>query len=536
MGALTLKSFPFILRSWNVKSYESVNPTDSFGQETRVYVNKNQIVKIEPQFSSKTHHIWLTDKGRQFFDGIFGKATSETAKLENTAVKTTKQWENLFKIIKKTFYVFNICNFKYASRHFFLIVFENISIEILNFLSIISQLNSFIKVRRAEKFKVNTSIETNFQINSATSVSKLSASSLCLLIGTNSRYEGSYLNLKLRQRYLKGNFRLLSVGSLLDLTFPVSFLGSNTSVLKSISEGNHTFCKDIVNAENPMFIANTEILKHSNMQQFLNSFKVLKYSNTLNKVWDGFNVLNSSLPETGFHTFSRFSSLTLKDLTSFSSFYALNVNLNSVANIKTSMESRLLNHKNSKEFFAEKLFMNQVFKDSPTNFSKFVSFKKYLYLPNSTFFENQETFVNTEGFRKLGSKLIFKKNTKSDWQLLRKLVQNSLVQENLGCKKDNLLISYESKTLFDFKNFANFHYQAVQNLTNLNDYIINVNQKFTICKKFDKFKDSTVKLSNTKLKYWLDDFYTGGKDTFCQNSLTLTRCSANYRLQTTNFF
>jgi NADH dehydrogenase/NADH:ubiquinone oxidoreductase subunit G len=33
MGALTLKSFPFILRSWNVKSYESIDPTDTFGQE-----------------------------------------------------------------------------------------------------------------------------------------------------------------------------------------------------------------------------------------------------------------------------------------------------------------------------------------------------------------------------------------------------------------------------------------------------------------------------------------------------------------------
>ena len=536
MGALTLKSFPFILRSWNVKSYESINLTDSFGQKIRVYVNKNQIVKIEPQFSGKTSQTWLTDKGRQFFDGIFGKSTYGIAKLENTPVKSAKQWENLFKIIKKIFYVFNICNFKYASRYFFLIVFENINIEILNFLSLISQLNSFIKVRRAEKFKVDTSIESNFQINSATSISKLSASSLCLLVGTNPRYEGSYLNLKLRQRYLRGNFRLLSVGSLIDLTFPVSFLGSNTSILKSISEGNHIFCKDIGNAENPMFIANTEILKHSNMQKFLNSFKVLKYSNTLNKVWDGFNVLNSSLPEAGFYTFSRFSFLTLKDLTSFGSFYALNVNLNNVANIRTSMESRLLNHKNSKEFFSEKLFMNQTSSDSSTNFSKFVSFKKYLYLPNSTFFENQETFVNTEGFRKVGSKLIFKKNTKSDWQLLRKLVQNSFAQENLDCKKDGQLIFYNNKSLFDFKNFTNFHYQAVQNLTNLNDYVITVNQKFTVYKKFDKFKNLTVKLLNTKLKYWLDDFYTGGKDTFCQNSLTLTRCSANYRLQTTNFF
>ena len=114
-------------------------------------------------------------------------------------------------------------------------------------------MNSFIKVRRVEKISMDTNLEQSFQINSATSLSKLSSSSLCLLIGTNSRYEGSSLNLKLRQRYLKGNFKLLTIGSLLDLTFPISFLGSDLSVLKNVSEGNHSFCKDIVSSENPLF-------------------------------------------------------------------------------------------------------------------------------------------------------------------------------------------------------------------------------------------------------------------------------------------
>ena len=223
MGALTLKSFPFVLRSWNVKSYDSIDPTDAFGQNTKVYVNKNQIVKIEPQFSDKTLNVWLTDKGRQFFDAIFDKSVNANAQLANVSIKTTKQWEDLFQTIKKTFYVYNICNLKFANRSFFLIVFENLSIEVLNFLSLICQINSFIKVRRIEKISIDSSLEQNFQINSSTSLSKLASSSLCVLIGTNPRYEGSYLNLKLRQRYLKGNFKLLTIGSFVDLTFPISF-------------------------------------------------------------------------------------------------------------------------------------------------------------------------------------------------------------------------------------------------------------------------------------------------------------------------
>ena len=536
MGALTLKNFPFVLRSWNVKSYESIDPSDAFGQNTRVYVNKNQIVKIEPQFNDKALNVWLTDKGRQFFDAIFDKSVDETAKQGNTPIKTAKQWESLFNTLKKTFYIFDLCNLKHADRFFFLIVFENASIEVLNFLSLICQLNSFIKVRRVEKITIDSGLEQNFQLNSATSLSKLSASSLGVLIGTNSRYEGSYLNLKLRQRYLKGNFQLLMIGSLLDLTFPVSFLGSEVFTLKNVSEGNNSFCRDIVSAENPMFITNSETFKHSNMQTFLNTLKVLKYSNTLNKVWHGFNVLNSSLPETGFYSFSKFSFLTLKDLLSFSSFYSLNVNFNSVASIHTMTKSRLLRYKKSNSSLNNQLFVNQSLDSGITNSFQFVSFKNYLYLPKSTFFETQETYINSEGFRKVGSKLIFRKNQKSDWQLLRKFAHSLAAFCSVTCLKDNKILFYNSKSLFDFKNFLNFHFQATQNLTTLNDYVEGLNQKFIIYKKFDRFKAAGLKLQNAKLKYWLDDFYTGGKDTFCQNSLTLTRCSVNYRLQVTNFF
>ena len=83
----------------------------------------NQVVKIEPQFSNNTRPSWLTDKGRQFFDSIFGKTLEGDNSLETLPVKTVQQWEILFKNINKTFYVFDICNFKNVNRFFFIVVF-----------------------------------------------------------------------------------------------------------------------------------------------------------------------------------------------------------------------------------------------------------------------------------------------------------------------------------------------------------------------------------------------------------------------------
>ena len=51
-----------------------------------------------------------------------------------------------------------------------------------------------------------------------------------------------------------------------------------------------------------------------------------------------------------------------------------------------------------------------------------------------------------------------------------------------------------------------------------------------------KFKLSHRKIYNTKVKYWLDDFFTGGKDDYSQNSLILINCSKIIRSESTNFF
>lgn len=462
---------------------------------------------------------WLTDKGRQFFDSIFTKNES--------SIKINTPWKTVFLNFQKTFYIFDICNFKRVNKFYSIIIFENLNIENLSFLSSISQTYPFIKVRRAESLKFNTDLETEHMINSATSTQQLASSSLCLSVGTNSRYEGSLLNLKLRQRYLKGNFQLFSVGSLLNLTFPVSFLGSNISILKLIASGKHTVCQEIASATNPLLVTNSEVFKNNNLQEVFSVFKTLKHVNILNKVWNGYNVLSSSLYETGLNNLGQFSAVFFKDLLLFSSIHIINVNLNNVANFKKVLESRLIQNNTFNAFENQSLIINQ-----NSNFKE----SNFLYLPNNLFFDSQETFMNTEGLIKRTTKLISKKNIKTDWQLLRQFVQIWSSSPSFNISKINTVVQYSSPTLFDFKNFIGFQFYASKTLTSINFHLIDKTQKFSIFKKFNRFKSLTVKVFDAKLKYWLDDFYTGGKDKFCQNSLTLTRCSMNYKQQVTNFF
>jgi hypothetical protein len=537
MGALTLKSFPFELRGWDIEKFESIDPTDGFGSNIRVYISKDQIVQIEPDYNIHTFNTWITDKGRQFFDGIF--TTSKDG------IPGKKSWSGIIKSIIQNLYMFDHCNKQQSKNYFFTIVFENLSLEMLSMLSIISQNYSFIKVKRAENLKVNNNLEANLQLNLASDKVKLSSSTLCLLISNNPRYEGYYLNLNLRQRFFKGNFKCLSVGSLIDLTFPVSFLGSNLRVVKSIAEGNHLICQDLKFSKNPMLIFNTELLKRNDGKNIIEILTALKYSNIFNQTWNGMNMLTPSLSETGTQISAKFDSLALKDLNNFSALYFLNVPTSNISNLKKIAELKLLNFSfgTNRQTQISKLFLDQNSNNNQNllfynnvNLTEEGNFNQYYHLPHSMFYENDETFVNTEGLIKRTTKLIFKKKTKNNWQILRKMLKHFKANLTFLSKKDNQILFFNSKKISNFKNFINFHYYATQTLTNMNFYFTLKTQPFILHKPISTFKPRSTKIIETKLKYWLDDFFSGGKDEYSQNSLILTNCSRILRSESSNFF
>jgi hypothetical protein len=73
---------------------------------------------------------------------------------------------------------------------------------------LLSQNYSFIKLKRAD-VKVTNDLESDFQLNLVTDKLKLNSSTLCLLISSNPRYEGYYLNLNLTTNV--ENFKCLRI-------------------------------------------------------------------------------------------------------------------------------------------------------------------------------------------------------------------------------------------------------------------------------------------------------------------------------------
>ena len=98
------------------------------------------------------------------------------------------------------------------------------------------------------------------------------------------------------------------------------------------------------------------------------------------------------------------------------------------------------------------------------------------------------------------------------------------------------LIFFNSKKIKNFKNYINFQYFAVKNLTNISFYLTIKNNSFITNNNIENFKSKRTKFIQIKMKYWLDDFFSGGRDEYSEHSLIMTNCSKILRFETTNFF
>ncbi len=452
-------------------------------------------------------------------------------------------WINILKKILQTLYLFYHCKKQTKKNYFFTIVFENIGFETLNLLNVLSQNYSFINLKKCENFNLNNDLEANFQLNSVIDKIRLEISTFCMLLTINPRHEGYCLNLNLKHRFLKGNFKCLALGSIINLTFPILFISSNSKTTKTISIGSNLACQEVKFSKNPIIILNNEFFKQNEISKTL---EMIKYSNIFfNNSWNGFNLLIQSLNENGIQSFAKFIPITSKDLTNFSTLFLINVSINNLSSLKQLIESKLINYllstikqQNTNAFFLDQNpnFYNNLNFHNELKKLNTKTYNEYKYLPNTMFYENEETFINTEGLVKRTTKLIYREKTKSNWQIFKTLLNQLKTRILFLNKKDIYNIFFDSSKRFDFKNFISFQYFSTQSITNIAFSLNFKTEPFLISNNVLKFKLMSNKISLTIIKYWLDDFFSGSKDEYSRNSLTLIDCSKILRLETTNFF
>jgi NADH-quinone oxidoreductase subunit G len=133
-----------------------------------------------------------------------------------------------------------------------------------------------------------------------TGIAGIEQADLCLLIGTNPRWEAPLVNARLRKRYLMGNFKLAAIGPEVDLTYPVETLGAGPDTLAALVEGRHPFTEKLKAAKKPMLILGQGALRRPDGAAVLAlARKLAESANMVREDWNGFNMLHTAAARVG---------------------------------------------------------------------------------------------------------------------------------------------------------------------------------------------------------------------------------------------
>lgn len=448
-------------------------------------------------------------------------------------------WQKLLKEFFLTIYFQNhLFKHFYQPNQITICIGKETNLEVLNLLNAFAHKYSFIVLRQPEFQNLTIDLEQNYLLNSNLSDSKILTSNLCLLFGINPRYEGPKLNLKLRARILKGNFNVINIGSLMNLTFSNTSLSSNTQILKSLVEGNNLFCQGFVRSLNPIVLSNTKIFKRKDSSSLINMLKFLTKHIDLfleSSSKSQISTLNLALNEVGFANSTNLKAISSKDFKDSTEIYFINNSL-VTPNLKKLLNLRLLN------FFQDYINQNKTVITQSTHLNtKLVtqlrkSFKlnNHIHLPNANLFETSGAYMNTEGDINKTTKIIASLGqTKNDWQIIRKMLYYSKKMLFIKGYLKNNKIAFNARNIDHFKNYIGFQFYAISTLNNIAFKLLEkaTKHRLSAC----SIKHGRKKFFNSQLRFWLNDFYIEGKSFDCKYSSTMIQCSKLSRLKSTSF-
>jgi len=547
VGALTSKPYSFVDRVWELELLESIDFTDGFGSSTEISLkNSSTITKVSANNKKSSYeHAWISDKTRFSFDGMFSPERLSNVLALSTSqgekIDTVNSWELLFKELSDTLYFKDHLSRQLKQSLTITIIFSTfISSENLISLSLLCKKFPFFNlVRLSDSVSKNDLVE-DFLTQNASNTQILETSDLCILIGVNTRYEGFNLNIALRQRFLKGNFQIFSLNSQIDFTFPVHVIGSDTRLLRDITEGNHFLSSKFKNARNPVIVCGSSLFTRKDSQETQSLLKYFSQNSQStqyrkakgNKEWNGLNILNISLNETGVSNFTNLSCLSTKVFQKSDGLYFINTPSKDPLLSKL-IELKSLGYLNTTKSY-HKLILSQssISTDFNVLLKNIHDSYSWFNLPSTAFYETSGTYINTEGFTEKSIKIVSSKYLSKDgWQINRQL--SSIVGKISFIANSRHLhqIAYTFSNTFFLTLYLNLTVNPIKSYTQ--SYVGDV----TVCVNQISFmhKGLKIKLSGTKVTQWLDDFYLSGKDPYSKISRVMIKCSQMLRENSVTF-
>ncbi|MGB3752831.1 MAG: NADH-quinone oxidoreductase subunit NuoG [Parerythrobacter sp.] len=381
VGALTSRPYAFEARPWELRQTMSIDVSDAVGANITLYSKGREVMRALPRVNDDVNEEWLSDKGRYQVDGLVRRRLDKVW-IRKKGKLQQADWDEAFRAIAKAKPGASVaavagdlvdCETMFAAK------------------SLLKACGSELVEGRQTgmSYDVGNLAAVNFNSGFA----GIETADAILIVGSQVRHEAALVNVRLRKAASRGA-KVFVVGPEWETTYPVTFLGTDLSVLSDLPE---TVADAFDGAERPAIILGGAALAQDALAPAL---AVARAFDIVRAGWNGFNVLHMAA--------ARMGGLMLG--------FAQGEGIAAIADAKPKVLLSLGADEMDYAAFADslKIYIGH-HGDAGAHAADII-------LPAASFAEKDGTYVNTEGRVQFAEKAVFAPGeAREDWTILRAL-------------------------------------------------------------------------------------------------------------------
>ena len=291
VGALTSKPYSYIARPWELRKSESIDVLDAVGSNIRIDSRGAQILRVLPRLHENVNEEWISDKTRFAIDGLVRRRLDRPFVRRNGKL-IEAEWREALDLVADRLKAT-------PGERIAAIAGDLCDAEAMYALKeLLTALGAISLDCRQDQARLDPSCRAGYLFN--TTIAGIERADVCLLVGTNPRWEAPLINARLRKRYLHGGFRVAAIGPALDLTFPVERLGDGGEELNALARGEGPWVDALRNAKAPMIVVGQGALARRDGARALGTARAIAENfGMVRPEWNGFNVLHRAAARVG---------------------------------------------------------------------------------------------------------------------------------------------------------------------------------------------------------------------------------------------
>ena len=278
VGALLQAPQNFEYRPWELRKIPSIDVMDAVGSNIRLDVRGPQVMRILPQINEDVNEEWISDKTRHHADALVRNRLDRPWVREGGKLRAAT-WAEALEVFA--------AKLKSAGSKVAAVAGDLLDAETMFAAKkLLEGQGSSLLEGRQTGLDYDVSALSAVAFNST--LAGIETADAILMVGTNPRWEAPLVNTRLRKAVRREGAAVFSIGPAVDLTYPVTDLGDDLSLLGKLPKAvTEAFAK----AQRPAVIVGPGALGAGALGAALALVGPL---GLVKDGWNGFNVIHTA--------------------------------------------------------------------------------------------------------------------------------------------------------------------------------------------------------------------------------------------------